>query len=89
MDQSFSTNPVRGPAPVWNRTFSLPIRSFESEIKFELLKYDQYKVNESFGEFKLPLDKLATGEVSIDSIMSSPSGLDLKIKAEFIPKRVN
>jgi len=45
LEQSFSTNPSRGPLPVWNQTFSLPVRSFKSEIKFELLKYDQYKVN--------------------------------------------
>lgn len=45
LDQSFSTNPSRGPLPVWNQTFSLPIRSCESEIRFELLKYDQYKIN--------------------------------------------
>ena len=44
-DQTFSTNPSRGPIPVWNQTFSMPVRSFGSEIKIELLKYDQYKIN--------------------------------------------
>ena len=45
LDQSFTTNPARGPIPVWNQLFTLPIRKFDSKIKFELLKYDQYKVN--------------------------------------------
>ena len=44
-DQSFSTNPVRGPVPVWNQPCSLPVKSLKSEIKLELLKYDQYKIN--------------------------------------------
>lgn len=88
MDQSFSTNPVRGPVPVWNQTFSLPVRSLHSEIKFELFKYDQYKVNESFGEFKLPLENLVTERISTEAILSSQSGIDLKIKMEFIPKRI-
>ena len=44
-DQSFSTNPSRGPVPVWNQTFTVQVRSFDSEITFEILKYDQYKIN--------------------------------------------
>lgn len=36
---------MRGPVPVWNQTFSLPAKSTKSEIKFEIMKYDQFKVN--------------------------------------------
>ena len=88
LGQSFSTNPVRGPVPVWNQTFSLPVKSYQSEIKFEILKYDQYKINESFGEFRYSLHKLSTDPVS-ESTITSSTGIDLKIKTEFIPKRSN
>ena len=88
MGQSFSTNPIRGPIPVWNQTFSLPVKSIQSEIKFELLKYDQYKINESFGEFKLSLDTILPSDpISSELTLSSSTGIDLKIKTEFIPKR--
>ena len=88
MGQSFSTNPIRGPIPVWNQTFSLPVKSIQSEIKFELLKYDQYKINESFGEFELSLDTILPSDpTSSELTLSSSTGIDLKIKTEFIPKR--
>ena len=89
MDQSFSTNPVRGPIPVWNQTFSLPVRTFDAEVNFELLKYEQYKTNESFGEFRLFLNKLALNPPLEEIVLTASTGIDLKIKTEFIPKRHN